>query len=303
MQAIEGNRRGSLLYALNGYLYRRDSSKVQKSVGYRCTVKGCPARVLQMPDAMHVTVSHNHGEEGERIELLKLKTSLKRSAEESSGSLRQIFDCHTTTSSVGMAIGFAEVEASMYRRRRRVLPPLPSTAAEVYSAAEEAPERFWSSPKDGEKVMKGSVHSKDGGIGIVFAKSQMLDRLSNASDWYLDGTFKVVPHLFYQLLTIGYVENDTFWPSIYILLSRKTMAMYEAALQYVCKELCPGAAVCTVVTDFEFALMTAAENVLCCTVTGCWFHYCQSVVAKFKCSGLQSLINKRCVGALYAAGY
>jgi hypothetical protein len=37
----------------------------------------------------------------------------------------------------------------------------------------------------------------------------------------MDGTFKTVPKIFFQLLTIGFVENNCFWSS------RKRVAQQE----------------------------------------------------------------------------
>jgi hypothetical protein len=50
----------------------------------------------------------------------------------------------------------------------------------------------------------------------------------------------------------------------------------------------------TITTDFEMALIVAAEEVFPkAEVTACWFHFCQAVVTEFKSAGLQKEISRR----------
>jgi hypothetical protein len=224
---------------------------------------------------------HNHEADFEQLEVRSLKTRMKLQAEESSATLREIFDAETRNSTVSSLIGFAEVESTLYKQRRRALPPLPTDAASVYEALLDAPERF--------RSCEGSAASVDGGIAVFFAHPDMLQQLRQASTWCMDGTFRTVPGAFYQLLTVGFIRYDTFWPAVYILLNRKTAALYKAALTHLTDQLVPLQTPDTVVTDYEVALITAAEQVFPgVTVAGCWFHYCQAVVGKFKSNGLQA---------------
>jgi hypothetical protein len=266
MEPIEGKRKGSILFQRSGFLYRKDSERAG-TIGYRCTSRGCPGRVIQRDGQLRET-AHNHEAAADDVELLLLKNRLKRRAEECSGSLREIFDEETAKSTSATQIGFAEVENTMYNRRRRVLPPLPQDAGAAYGALIEAPDRFWS--VDGTSVLQGHVRSNDGGIAIFFGHPDMLRRLQNSTTWCMDGTFKTVPGIFYQLLTVGFVELDTFWPALYILLSRKTFAIYQAALYHISTVLCCNASVCSITTDYEIALITAAEAVFpAVDVSGC----------------------------------
>jgi hypothetical protein len=193
--------------------------------------------------------------------------------------LRQIFDDETRNSPVSALIGFADVESTLYKQRRRVLPPLPSDPNCVYETLLDAPARFWSC--DEVPVLQGSTNSADGGIAIFFAHPEMLQQLKEAGTWCMDGTFKTVPGVFYQLLTVGFIKFDTFWPAVYILLNRKTGALYKAALAHVNVQLARSHSPHTVMTDYEVALMTAAEKQFPgASIVGCWFHYCQAVVGR-----------------------
>lgn len=62
---------------------------------------------------------------------------------------------------------------------------------------------------------------------ILFATQRNLECLGGASAWFCDGTFKVVPSLFYQLYTIHALKNGITVPMVYGLLPNKTEATYR----------------------------------------------------------------------------
>jgi hypothetical protein len=255
MEAIEGNRRGSTLFKYDGHLYRKDYERQGKR-GYRCTDKGCKGRLLQRADGdIVVTTGHSHGSKQLAVDVLALKNRMKRRAAESGERLREIFDEETRNSNVADEVGFAELESCLYKQRRRVLPQLPREAADAFEAIKQAPDRF-KHCKD-VLVLQGEARSRDGGIAIAFAHPEMLQRLSTSTIWCMDGTFRTVPSIFSQLLTIGFIQFDIFWPAVYLLLNRKTQELYKRALSYLAGSLCPLSSVCTIITDFELPLMTA----------------------------------------------
>jgi len=76
---VEGQRKGSVLYLHNDYLYRRDKER-NGIKAFRCRRESCPARARQKngEDVVNFFSSHNHGMED--IGVLKLKTELKKAA-------------------------------------------------------------------------------------------------------------------------------------------------------------------------------------------------------------------------------
>lgn len=295
MEVIEGKRRGSQLHLLHNFLYRQDANRGNGTIGYRCIKEGCPGRVVEKNGAVEVRGAHNHEADEEEVGILRLKAALKRKAGESSRALREVFEEVCQDNPNGTDVGFAEVESSMYRERRRLLPALPTAAAEAYPALLAAPPQYSTAKlkpaaerEPGEADVQVTIvqhgESTTEGDCIVLAHPHMLEQLRASDRWHMDGTFKVVPHLFYQLLTIGFIWHDYFWPSVYILLSRKTTAIYEAALRAVL-QLCAGTNVQCIISDYEAALMNAASSVFpSARVTGCWFHFTQAIVNKFKVS-------------------
>ena len=67
-------------------------------------------------------------------------------------------------------------------------------------------------------------------IAVAFATELMMARLSEAETIHFDATFKVVPNIFYQLLTIFFRYNGHAIPAIQIPMTRKDDQLYTAVL-------------------------------------------------------------------------
>ena len=82
----------------------------------------------------------------------------------------------------------------------------------------------------------------------------MLNFLSTSANWLLDGTFKTVPNLTYQLLVVHGQWRDTHTtiPCAYFLLNNKDQDIYEEALA-VLRRLVNNAVPDNVMMDFELA--------------------------------------------------
>src|SRR4051812_46077029 len=100
--------------------------------------------------------------------------------------------------------------------------------------------------------------------------------MGRADIWIADGTFKVVPNLFYQLYSIQFESVRGLNPAgVYCLLCNKTRATYDRVLNAL-KVLIPSAAPSRILLDSEAAAMNAfREAYPNAQVTGCYFHLCQ----------------------------
>jgi len=107
--------------------------------------------------------------------------------------------------------------------------------------------------------------------------------------WLADGTFKVVPRVFFQLYTIHFAFGNSVCPAaIYFLLSDKSTATYEW-LHHEVKNLIPTAALSSILVDFEKAAMTTfSAAYTTATLRGCYFLLCQSVMRKVSEIGLKA---------------
>ena len=70
------------------------------------------------------------------------------------------------------------------------------------------PEKYKSTSKGQQFLLYDSGIHQTNRL-LIFGTHQMLNLLRDTSNWYADGTFKVVPIQFYQLYTIHVRKMDT----------------------------------------------------------------------------------------------
>ena len=124
---------------------------------------------------------------------------------------------------------------------------------------------------------------------ILMGCVELLDGLARAEVWLADGTFKVVPSLYFQLYSIHFSFGSGInLAALYCLLNDKKPESYETILREL-KRLVPLAAPRKILVDFERAPMNAfGEAFPDAVVTGCYFHLNQSVVRKKDEVGLKT---------------
>jgi hypothetical protein len=128
MQQVEGQRKGSVLYLYNGFLYRKDREENGRR-RYRCRRELCTARASHKidEDVVNLFSSHNHAMED--MGVLQLKTELKKAAYDADArsSNKLVFENLAGKHEAGSRVSFADVEKSMYDAKRRKVPRYPSS--------------------------------------------------------------------------------------------------------------------------------------------------------------------------------
>jgi len=171
----------------------------------------------------------------------------------------------------------------MYKRRRLAQPALPTSPDDADAVVRSS--RY--SQLDGEEFYRGVVDAELDGSALVFASPKQLQVLETGSDIYFDATFKVVPRLYYQLLTVFVPYADSAFPIFFALMSRKTEALYVKIFQKM-QDLVPQFSPASAMADFEEASVSAFRRVFGdITVTGCWFHFAQSIIKRVNKVGLK----------------
>ncbi|CAF1103796.1 unnamed protein product [Rotaria sp. Silwood1] len=141
---------------------------------------------------------------------------------------------------------------------------------------------------------------------LIFTTKKQLKILENGNYIYLDGTFDVVPELYFQLYTIHVKYLDHILPAVYILLPGKKQRLYKAMLQEI-KNLVPNFDPPNVMIDFERASMNAIKSLFpTSNLNGCFFHLCQNIYRAVIRFGLKTLYSEnedfaqqiRCLPAL-----
>ena len=103
-----------------------------------------------------------------------------------------------------------------------------------------------------------------------------------------DGTFSIVPTVFFQLYSIQFQFAEGMNPAaVYCLMTNKTTDSYNQMMAAL-HDLVPLAAPKKILVDFEKAAMNAFEAAYPqSVVTGCYFHLTQSVVRKVNEIGMK----------------
>lgn len=276
------------------------------SCDYTVAGKKCDGRAKIVDNKLIVTHAHSHDEvmtsEIEKLQLVN--RCKKRAAEVTSESLRFIFDdeARGTPAAVATSLAFNNIESAMYKRRRLTLPPLPQSvedAATVINSSEYA-------SIDGHRFFQADVASTDGGMALLFASPAQLLQLSSAESVYIDGTFRTVPRLFYQLFTLFISVQNFVFPVLFVLMTKKSTDLYRRVFEKV-HALTPAFAPNHVMGDYEDASVRAVKDVFGpnISVNGCWFHFAQSIVRKAKRLGLnvafkEDGITRKCIRAACA---
>lgn len=124
---------------------------------------------------------------------------------------------------------------------------------------------------------------------LILGDRTLLDGLARSDVWLADGTFKVVPSIYFQLYSIHFqFVNGVNPAAVYCLLTNKTRGTYDRLVNEL-KNLIPNASPKTILTDFEQAAMGAFNHGYPeASVTGCYFHLSQSVIRKVNELGMKT---------------
>ncbi|CAG9319131.1 unnamed protein product [Blepharisma stoltei] len=118
---------------------------------------------------------------------------------------------------------------------------------------------------------------------IIWATKWQLSHLRESVHWYMDGTFKVIPAGFYQLLTILIIDPQSqhYMPTCFIAMSSKHTFLYQAVfekIKLITQVNSLKLKVESFTINFEKSLMLAVKN---CfpgkKIVGCLFHFSQSL--------------------------
>lgn len=131
-----------------------------------------------------------------------------------------------------------------------------------------------------------------------FAHPDLIFLLKYSSlNLYFDGTFKCVPHPYYQLLVLMVfdVACSLYIPVFYILTTSKTQWTYWTVLNEILISCEMKLEASFVHCDFEKAMMNAIKEQLGgeSQIAGCFFHFKQALLRKMKELGIDSKERKK----------
>lgn len=111
---------------------------------------------------------------------------------------------------------------------------------------------------------------------VVFGTPRNMALLGESKEWYLDGTFKSCPSIFYQIYTIQIkLPEGNIVPVVYSLLPGKTQQTYHELLSILTNFLNNSRPEC-VHMDFEISMVKEIEKSFPgVQIIGCNFHFNQ----------------------------
>ena len=111
----------------------------------------------------------------------------------------------------------------------------------------------------------------------------------NVDELFIDGTFKVAPKNWFQLLNIfGYEKKEFYMPLAYIILNSKSEEIYNKVFGELVNLIKTYTKIkdfdgIKIISDFELPLRKAIKNNFeNCLLDGCYFHYAKSILKKIK---------------------
>jgi hypothetical protein len=287
--------RGKNKITLDGYVYVKQKPLANNATSYECELRRgsgiglsvCKAKVKIAADMSVVGFmnTHSHAPNDAHCEVQKVRAGIKRRAEQTDEGAQQILGHELQHLSQQAAVEMAPL--SIIRRairsakqKRNAVHPLPTDR--TFAIPDE-----YKTLENGEAFLLHDSGIQDPSRILIFGTARTTRLLVQAQHWFLDGTFKIVPELFYQLYTVHALISGDVIPCLYVLLPNKTQATYLRLFQEM-KALVPDLQPSTMTMDFEKASMNAAIAIFpTVSIHGCFYHLAQNIYRQVQAVGLQ----------------
>jgi hypothetical protein len=272
----------------DSFVYVLNNTNKDGSVEYwTCEKKGlCRAKIHISNDRVIRAVGdHTHEPDINAVKASVVIDDIRREAETSQNSTRNLIR-DAVANKDDSVLAALPSRAAMSRRIQRVrrrlnpCPPLPTSRHGFVVPT------IYSTTSDGRRFLMYDSGSDDHDRILIYSTDENLDAMASKTDWFMDGTFKCAPEIFYQVFTIHVYVHGTVIPVLYALLPNKQQATYERLLRALTslRQFDPT----SVVTDFELASVNAVRNAFpAVVISGCFFHFRQCIFRKLQQCGLQ----------------
>jgi hypothetical protein len=276
------SKRGNDILKYNGFLYRKEKTIGEKKI-WRCLEYDstkCVGRCHTVENrVIKFTDNHNHIQDQADIEKRKVIQNLKNAALSTQNTTTRILaDSLILNPSVSSKLPKLKSLKRTIQRQREISNKAPGNPENLRELI--IPLEFTLTLKNEEFLLFDSGPS-DNRI-LIFSTKFNLNQLSQSEHWYADGTFKVVPKLFWQLYTIHGIKFNNVIPSVFILMTNKSEETYKRAFEAL-KNLQNNLKPLTIMTDFEFSAINAFKYSFPGIFNrGCFFHFTQNLWRKIQ---------------------
>ena len=287
MEYVTSNKGGvKLLY--EGFVYVRSKALKSGDVSFECELrrntKQCKAKLRVSGDSVIGRYNdHTHAPDIGRPEALRIRQSIKRRSVDTEETPQQVITQELSVVSDSAAVklpAIRNIRRCIRRYRQDTGNALvnPQTRADLV-----LPEEYTRTLANEQFLLFDSGPVED--RILLFSTDCLLLILS--MDWFCDGTFKVVPGLFYQLFTIHAMVNGHMVPCVFALLPNKQQTTYMTLIREL-RVLDPELSPRSIMIDFEIASRNALQEVFPeATIQGCFYHLSQAIYRKVQSIGLQ----------------
>ena len=251
----------------DGYTYVFQKAWANDIKCYKCFLrrKGqCKAKIkLSAEDAfLNQLNEQTHPPSQVRVEATKIKACIKDRAGNTIDASQQILGAELRNVSEATAVALPSLN-NMRRNIRHQRDDLNMPA--VPQRREDIPvlTNNYQITNRGNRFPLFDSGAGDMNRLIIFATNDAIRLLATNPHWFMGGTFKVCPKLFFQIYTIHAMINHRIFPCVFALLPNKTEATYNRFLTEVLNALRnirnePEG----ILVDFEKAAMNAITNQL-----------------------------------------
>ena len=214
----------------------------------------------------------------------KSHSKSKSLAKNSEQSTRGILSTLLETMNSGTVIKLPKLESVKRTLRSYKNIGIESCGKSADTASIIIPSKYTLSLKGKQFLLYDSGFGDDKRM-LIYSTPRFMKILSQTNYWHCDGTFKVVPELFFQSYTIHGDLGGLVLPSVYILLLNKDEVTYDIAFGKLL-EFEPALNPFSIMTDFEKAAINALENNFISVINGCFFHFISECVSEGSSRGL-----------------
>ena len=200
----------------NGYMYVFHKNLANDVTTWECTLrrKGqCMARIkLSAGDEfIEQTNEHTHPPSQTNCDVAKIKSALKRRAETSNDTSRQILSTELRGVSETASVNLPSMDTMRRNiraaRQDRNEPPNP-----INRAAIPVIPQLYQSTENGDQFLLYDSGNGDPERIIIFSSQQAIQFMSDSEHLFADGTFKVCPDIFFQVYTVHAQQEGRIFP-------------------------------------------------------------------------------------------
>lgn len=266
------SQRGKNIAICDGYIYNFDKAS-EEITRWRCQNRCCRGAIFLDGDNLIVnTVAHNHELETLKIKGLVMKEKIKIKALNSKESARYIIINETKN------IPDNDLkDLQKFKTIRDRITKIRNMSYGVFNAESlDIPESL-------HKDLQGNVFFRfDSGVQdksriIIFSSEFKKKYFLQSEVLLIDGTFKIAPQGFLQVLTIQSLLFGRVFPLAYVFMCDKKESSYAKVFSKL-KTLLTTLNPKYIITDFERALINSVVSEFPAAISnGCIFHFGQAI--------------------------